>query len=118
MQPSPVQHIRRGHTVSICLRHLDNRRPGNLWAEHRERLSAEEILYREAGATSVCLHCRPADAGQRCELGQHCGEANTETGARRLVLGVAGYEALSGLGGAVKLGAASCDWYDEARQTG
>ena len=101
VQPSPVQHISGGHTVGICLCHLDKRRPGNLRAEHRERLSAEEILYREAGATSVRLHCRPADAGRRCELGQHRGEANTQTGARRLVLGVAGDEALSGLGAGV-----------------
>jgi pfkB family carbohydrate kinase len=51
----------------------------------------------DSGASRIRLYRRSADTSRRCELGQHAGEANTETGARRLVLGVAGHEALRGL---------------------
>jgi hypothetical protein len=66
----------------------------DLRGEQRVWQLVEEVLQGQPGLGGVCLDCRSADAGLRCELGHHGGEGDVQAGTLCFVLGVHGDEPL------------------------
>src|SRR5581483_2812848 len=85
---------------------LDDGMAGGLRGEELEGLPPEELVHGQARLRGVRLDRRRADPRLRREPGQHRREGDAETGAVRLLLGVAGDEALRRLGSRV----AAAEW--------
>src|SRR5919198_173825 len=97
LQPGAVEPVCGAEVGGVGPNQLDDSGAGNFGREQLERLRFKEGVHRQTGLRRVRLDGELAYPGLRRELRHDGGERDAQPGAVRLVLRIAGDEALGSL---------------------